>query len=123
MGQLLAHARVLPERSMRGAIIASVKKRLPALLLAALMAAGPVHGYNLPDLGDVAVSDLSHLDEQRIGESIMQEIRWRDPSYLDDVEVEDYVGSVGRRMVAVSPQPDRPFEFFVINDPQINAFA
>src|SRR5690606_13227692 len=43
--------------------------------------------------------------------------------YLDDVEVEDYVGSVGRRMVAVSPQPDRPFEFFVINDPQINAFA
>lgn len=108
---------------MRGAIIAPVMKRLLALLLAGLLAVSPVHGYNLPDLGDVATSDLSRLDEQRIGESIMRDIRWRDPAYLDDVEVEDYIGAIGRRMVAVSPQPDREFEFFVIDNPQINAFA
>lgn len=53
----------------------------------------------------------------------MRDIRWQDAAYLDDVEVEDYVSSIGQRMVAVSHQPDRPFEFFVINNPQINAFA
>lgn len=98
-------------------------KRLSALLLAGVLAVSPAYGFNLPDLGDVASSDLSRLDEQRIGESIMRDIRWRDATYLDDVEIEDYVASVGRRMVAVSEQPDREFEFFVIRDPQINAFA
>ncbi|MDX5362750.1 MAG: M48 family metalloprotease [Pseudazoarcus pumilus] len=98
-------------------------KRLSALMLAATLVASPLHAFNLPDLGDVATSDLSSLEEQRIGESIMRDIRWQDPAYLDDVEVEDYVGSIGRRMVAVGPQPDREFEFFVINNPQINAFA
>lgn len=108
---------------MRGAIIAPVMRRLFALLLAGLMAWTPAHAFNLPDLGDVATSDLSALEEQRIGESIMRDIRWRDPAFLDDVEVEDYVSAIGRRMVAVSSQPDRSFEFFVISNPQINAFA
>lgn len=98
-------------------------KRLSALLLAGVLASSPLHAFNLPDLGDVGSADLSALDEQRIGESIMRDIRWQDPAYLDDVEVEDYVSSIGRRMVAVSQQPDRSFEFFVISDPQINAFA
>ncbi|MDX5446611.1 MAG: M48 family metalloprotease [Zoogloeaceae bacterium] len=100
-----------------------MKKRLSALLLAGVLAAPPLHAFNLPDLGDVGSADLSALEEQRIGESIMRDIRWQDPAYLDDVEVEDYVSGIGRRMVAVSPQPDREFEFFVISDPQINAFA
>lgn len=98
-------------------------RRLSALVLAMTLAATPLHAFNLPDLGDVATSDLSSLEEQRIGESIMRDIRWQDPAYLDDVEVEDYVSAIGRRMVAVGPQPDREFEFFVINNPQINAFA
>lgn len=98
-------------------------RRLSALLLAGLLALTPAHAFNLPDLGDVATSDLSPHLEREIGESIMREIRWQDPSYLDDVEVEDYVGRIGRRMVAVSSEPDREFEFFVINNPQINAFA
>ncbi len=78
---------------------------------------------NLPDLGDVASSDLSPLAEQRLGQSIMQEIRWRDPSYLDDAEVEGYLNRIGGRLVAASDQPDRSFEFFVIDDPTLNAFA
>lgn len=99
-----------------------MKGLFPLLLTAALLTA-PVQAFNLPDLGDVASSDLSPLMEREIGESIMREIRWQDPSYLDDVEIEDYVARIGRRMVAVSDQPDSRFEFFVINNPQINAFA
>lgn len=98
-------------------------KRLFALLLACSLALSPAHAFNLPDLGDVASSDLSPLMERRIGESIMRDIRWYEPAYLDDVEIEDYVGRLGRRLVAASPEPDREFEFFVMNDPSINAFA
>ncbi|MBA4741184.1 MAG: M48 family metallopeptidase [Azoarcus sp.] len=98
-------------------------RRLTALLLAAALALTPVHAQNLPDLGDVASSDLSALEERRIGESIMRDIRWHDPSYLNDVEVEDYVSRIGRRLVAVSDDADREFEFFVLKDPSINAFA
>ncbi|AUN94421.1 beta-barrel assembly-enhancing protease [Pseudazoarcus pumilus] len=98
-------------------------RRFSALLLAAALALTPVHAQNLPDLGDVASSDLSALEERRIGESIMRDIRWHDPSYLNDVEVEDYVARIGRRLVAVSDDADREFEFFVLKDPSINAFA
>lgn len=92
------------------------------LLLSATLAF-PSAAFDLPDLGDVASSDLSPLMERRIGESIMQEIRWRDASYLDDPEIEGYVNRLGRRLVAASDQSDRRFEFFVINDSSLNAFA
>ncbi len=97
-------------------------KRALSLLLCLALVATPAHA-RLPDLGDVAVSDLSPMAEQRIGQSIMQEIRWRDPAYLDDPEIEDYLNSIGRRLVAASDQPSREFQFFVIDDPMINAFA
>jgi predicted Zn-dependent protease len=111
------------ERVGRGGIIALVMKRLSVLLLAAALVMAPVQAQNLPDLGDVAAADLSPLEERRIGESIMRNIRWHDPTYIDDVEVEDYVSRIGRRLVAVSSDADRDFEFFVLQDPSINAFA
>lgn len=98
-----------------------IKRFLILLLCTALVPATSV--ADLPDLGDVAASELSPLAERRLGESIMREIRWRDPSYLDDPEVEDYLNRIGRRLVAGSDQPNRRFEFFVIDDPTLNAFA
>jgi predicted Zn-dependent protease len=53
----------------------------------------------------------------------MHEIRWREPSYLDDADVEDYLNQLGNRLVAVSADPGFGFYFFPINDPSINAFA
>ncbi len=76
----------------------------------------------LPDLGDVSATAISPVDERRLGESIMREIR-RDPSYLDDPEVADYANSLGHRLTAHSDAARQEFEFFVIQDPQINAFA
>jgi beta-barrel assembly-enhancing protease len=98
-----------------------IKRFLILLLCTALVPGTSV--ADLPDLGDVAASELSPLAERRLGESIMREIRWRDPSYLDDPEVEDYLNRIGRRLVAGSDQPNRRFEFFVIDDPTLNAFA
>ena len=77
----------------------------------------------LPDLGDVASSALSAADERTLGERIIQQIRWRDAAYMDDAEVEAYIARLGTRLVAASEQPHGAFEFFVIRDPSINAFA
>nr|MBL8456862.1 M48 family metallopeptidase [Zoogloeaceae bacterium] len=78
---------------------------------------------DLPDLGDVATAALSPMAEKRLGESIMQQIRWRDASYLNDPEIEDYVNRLGMRLVAASDEPDRSFDFFVLKDSTLNAFA
>ena len=59
----------------------------------------------------------------RIGEQVMADIRFHDPSYLDDAEVTEYLNLLGGRLVAVAPNVRQAFEFFVIRDPQINAFA
>lgn len=108
-----------------GVIIASVMTRLLACLLSLTLAITPTHALdlNLPDLGDVAAAELSPRTERRLGESIMQEIRWQDPSYIDDAEIEEYVNQLGGRLVAASSHPDGRFEFFVMRDPMINAFA
>jgi predicted Zn-dependent protease len=78
---------------------------------------------NLPDLGNVVgAEDFSPAQERQIGEEIMREVR-RDPVWLDDPEVEEYINRLGQRLVAVSDEPRRAFEFFVIKDAMLNAFA
>lgn len=83
----------------------------------------PVHAYNLPDLGDVAATELSPAAERRIGEQIINQIRWREPSYLDDIEIEEYLNVLGQRLVAASNSPGLSFDFFAISDSTLNAFA
>ncbi|MGE5794179.1 MAG: M48 family metallopeptidase, partial [Bacteroidota bacterium] len=77
---------------------------------------------NLPDLGDSSQTEITPQVERRIGESIMREIR-RDPAYVDDPEIKDYVQSIGYRLVAASGETQQEFEFFVVRDKTVNAFA
>lgn len=99
--------------------------RIAALTLAALMlSSGPLQAQSdLPELGDAAGAELSLGTEKRIGQEIMNEIRQREPSYLDDPEVESYLNNLGNRLVAASPDPGLGFYFFPLQDPMINAFA
>lgn len=94
------------------------------LLSALLMAAIPVAlADDLPDLGESARAELSPQVERRIGESIMNEIRLREPSYVDDPELNDYLNGLGRRLVESSANPTGDFSFFAIRDNSVNAFA
>ena len=98
-------------------------KRLLTLLLASVLALPNVRGQELPELGDIANSELSLVTEKRLGQQIMHEIRWRDPAYLDDPDVESYLNQIGGRLAAASSDPGIGFYFFPVNDPSINAFA
>ncbi len=77
----------------------------------------------LPDLGDASGSDLSPQMERKIGESIVRDIRFRDPSYLDDAEVSEYLNGLGARMSNTGAGMRQDFEFFAMRDASINAFA
>jgi len=88
-----------------------------ALLISSLALAD-----ELPDLGDVSQSALSPVQERKLGEGIMAQIH-ADPAFLNDAEIADYLNALGYRLVANSPDPAGPFEFFAISDSSINAFA
>jgi predicted Zn-dependent protease len=96
---------------------------MKTLTLVLLLAISPIaFGDGLPDLGDASQLVLSPLQERQIGQQSMMEIR-ASKQYLDDPEVNDYLNQLGRKLVESSTEPGLNFEFFAINDININAFA
>jgi predicted Zn-dependent protease len=91
--------------------------------LAAFASASCALADDLPDLGEAARADLSPQLERRVGESIMNDIRLHEPSYVDDEEINDYLRQFGGRLVAASATPGGDFHFFAIRDNTVNAFA
>lgn len=78
---------------------------------------------NLPDMGEPADSALSPLEEQQLGAQFMRQIRARVPM-VRDVQLEEYIQSLGMRLALASGKTGNAgFNFFIIDDEQINAFA
>ncbi|HBA08643.1 MAG TPA: peptidase M48, partial [Methylotenera mobilis] len=93
-----------------------------SLAVASLAYTHQVLANELPDLGDVSATVLSPLQEQEIAEQIMRQVAVSD-DVLSDIEVSDYLQSLGARLVANGPDKRQKFNFFVVQDPSINAFA
>ena len=72
-------------------LLISLRRRLTASVLSLVLGAGgaisPAVAHELPELGDVAGEELPLMLEKKIGQPIMQEIRQREISYLDDYDV------------------------------------
>jgi predicted Zn-dependent protease len=92
------------------------------LFAALLLLSSPARTDELPELGDVSRNTITLQQERQLGESIMRQIR-SSPQYLDDPEVGDYVNALGYRLVAHAPNVEQQFEFFVLQDNTVNAFA
>lgn len=98
-----------------------------ALLAASLLyPTGHLPAYagntNLPDLGDESIAVISPAQERKLGEDLMRQSR-RTLAFMNDPEVNEYIQSLGRRLVSHSDNPQQDFRFFVINNSTINAFA
>jgi beta-barrel assembly-enhancing protease len=91
------------------------------LLLLGLVPVAVAEG--LPDLGESAQADFSPQMEKKIGETTMREIRQREPSYVDDPEINGYLNRLGRRLAAQTEERGQEFEFFALRDATLNAFA
>jgi len=69
-----------------------VRALIPVLLIQSVAAQLPAPSSTpLPDLGDPAQASLTPAQERRIAEEIMREVRFREPTYLNDPEVEEYL--------------------------------
>jgi predicted Zn-dependent protease len=105
------------------------------LLVAACFAlAGPAQAqFNLRDLDlnrlvdtvknvSKATRDIPQDEEIQIGRDVAARILGAAP-LLADVRVQRYVNNVGRWLASQSERPDLPWQFGVLDAPQINAFA
>src|SRR5688572_15812715 len=97
--------------------------RFTVLLLLLAFLGARAFAQSLPDLGGAGDAGLAPQTERRIGEAIMREIRFREPNYLDDAEIADYLATLGGRLAQHSAGARQDFEFFAVRDHTINAFA
>lgn len=95
------------------------------ILLFLLIASNTVQAVNtfdLPDIGDSSGSTISPELERRLGKAFMRSVR-QHATIVDDPEVESYIESIGYQLVANSDNNSLAFTFFVVDNPDINAFA
>jgi predicted Zn-dependent protease len=76
----------------------------------------------LPDMGSPEAAIISHSEERQVGYAMVQELRDQN-ALLEDPEISEYLNSVGDRLAAQSPDGAQGFQFFVVKDSAINAFA
>ncbi|TGE84091.1 protease [Pseudoalteromonas sp. KS88] len=96
-----------------------------ALITSSVLSSGPLKAqtnFKLPDLGTSALQALPLEKEQAIGEVMMMQIRGSSPVVSDPV-LDEYLSTLGRKLVANASDVRFPFSFFWINNPEINAFA
>ena len=108
---------------------ASVKSGVLALLIGANTLAPLGAQSQLPALGDG--SEMTTSAERRLGDRIAREI-YRDPDYLDDPLLVEYVQGIWQQLMVASrargelnPELDERFawEIFLARDRSVNAFA
>lgn len=97
------------------------RKALSISLVLAIISNGSAQ--SLPELGDSSSAVLSPQMERRIGEEAYRDIRLREPEFLDDPEISNYINELGYRLASAVDGARQGFEFFVIQNPTINAFA
>ena len=95
----------------------------PALLLAAGLVAGPVASCaRNPVTGKNELALVSEGQEIQMGQQAAQEVA-QTIGFVEDPELQSYVANIGKRMAAKSERPNLPWEFHVVNDASVNAFA
>ncbi len=97
-------------------------KRWIALVAASAMLHSGAHAAELPDFGSPADAALSKSREAQIGRSVMLQLR-NAGVVVDDPFLEEYLSSLGQRLATQVNNGDFNFNFFVVRDSRINAFA
>ena len=76
----------------------------------------------LPEIGASAETVISPQFEKEYGEALMRQLRAYNV-LMEDPQVEAFFADMGYRLVANSERPDKNFDFVVIRNDVINAFA
>ncbi len=76
----------------------------------------------LPEIGASGFSALSIEKERQIGDIMMRQLRASQPLINDPILIE-YINDLGNRLVRNAEDVNYSFEFFLINNKELNAFA
>lgn len=96
-----------------------MKHTLRLLVVCLLVLAGCATN---PATGRRQLMLMSEQEEIQIGRQTDQEIRQQMGLY-DDPALQEYVSSVGQKLVGASHRPELPWSFAVVDEPAVNAFA
>ncbi len=77
---------------------------------------------DLPEIGVVASNAMSIERELAVGDIYMRQLRAQAP-IVNDPLLEEYIQDLGNKLVAQADNVKFPFTFFLLNSPEINAFA
>lgn len=104
--------------------LAATLAAAPGTLLAAgTTPTGSGHrGNDLPDIGTPADQVFTAGEEYSIGSSIVRQLR-DNGEILDDPELNDFIQQLGQRLAAQAHDGNLKFNFFIMKDTDLNAFA
>ncbi len=115
-----------------GRVACGLRRACVAVLIASqalLPVVSPVHAQALPGMGDGG--EMTASAERRLGDQIAREL-YRDPDFIDDPVLVDYVQGIWTRLLAaartrgdLTPELDERFAWTLLlgRDRSINAFA
>ncbi len=101
------------------------RRRLVLVPLSTLLAAGIAAGISCarnPVTGKNELSLVSESQEIQLGKESAVQVQ-QSIGFYDDPAVQSYVSAIGMRMAKASERPNLPWEFHVVNDASVNAFA
>jgi predicted Zn-dependent protease len=95
---------------------------ISSLVMAAGLALVPSGCARNPVTGKSELSLVSESQEIQMGQESAQQVQ-QSIGYYDDPQVQAYVSGIGMKMAKASERPNLPWEFHVVNDASVNAFA
>lgn len=93
-----------------------------ALLTYSSTASQSTDKNKLPTIGAAGASVLSIEKERQIGDAMMRQLMATQPIVNDPV-LEEYINDLGNRMVRNANNVNYKFNFFLVNNNELNAFA
>ncbi len=81
-----------------------------------------VMANELPELGSYTDTIFSSVEEERISKKILYQVN-QSSAVVQDIEIDDYLTSLGRLLITGTSLANQNIEFFILNDSTINAFA
>jgi predicted Zn-dependent protease len=95
---------------------------ISSLVLAGALALVPSGCARNPVTGKNELSLVSESQEIEMGKQSAQQVA-QTIGYYEDPQVQSYVSQIGMKMAKASERPNLPWEFHVVNDASVNAFA
>jgi len=102
--------------------LATLAFALSLALFTAPQQAEEISKIDLPDLGDSSGTLITTEEEKELGEAFFRSLHSQ-ISISQDAEIQQYIQTLGQRLVEHSDAPSQAFYFFVVMENDINAFA